>query len=153
MLSLHLLKSLIKLLREYLKPGGVVVVEVPCLYDPLLSVYDNRAYLPFFYHSEHLFYFTPKSLTQIMGEGGFRGELTYVQDYNFTNHMNWIYQNGPQPNCLMGMGKPQLPLSNHLPDEVRDDFNAWLADVGASYKKLLVKHELTENITFIGTKK
>lgn len=144
--------AFVKLLGSYVKPGGVIVIEVPNLYDPLLSVYDNGAYVPFYYHSEHLYYFSSKSLSHVMGEGGFAGDLHYVQDYNFMNHMHWTLLDKPQPDGRVGLGQAQLPLSDALPSAVRNDIQQWMNEVDLSYKNLLSKHKLTENITFIGNK-
>jgi len=140
----------VTLLSRFLKPGGVLVIEAPSLYDPLLSVYANEAYKPFFYHSEHILYFSEKSLMGIMKECGFSGAMHFVQDYNFMNHMHWLLREEPQPNGRMGLGQASLPLSNSLPKDIHDSFQAWIHQVDLSYKKLLAEHHLSENITFIG---
>lgn len=137
-------------LARYLKPDGTLVIEVPNLRDPLLALYDVPSYRKFYYHAEHLFYFSPASLRKVTAAAGFVGEIHFVQDYNFTNHMNWVNVGKPQSTCHDGLGSPRLPLSENLPKQARDAVSRWLVDVDQSYKRLLAELALTENITFIG---
>ena len=137
-------------LGEYLRPGGSLVIEVPSLHDPLLSIFPVPAYRRFYYHTEHLLYFTPRSLRKALDQAGFTGEIHYVQDYNFTNHLNWVFMDRPQPNCHAGLGKASLPLSAHLRADARGAVERWIESVDQSYKRLLAELKLTENITFIG---
>lgn len=145
-------ESFMKMVGEYLKPDGLVVIEVPNLYDPLMALYANPSYTTFYYHSEHLYYFTEKSLSNVMRRSGYSGEVHYVQDYNFTNHMNWVYCNAPQPNGRVGLGQAGLSLAKTLPENVAEDFNQWLNQVDLQYKEFLAQNKITENITFIGKK-
>ncbi len=140
-------------LARYLKPGGVLVLEVPNLSDPLLAVYDVPAYRSFYYHGEHQLYFSARSLTRAAGLAGFEGQVHFVQDYNFTNHLHWVYRDGPQPTCHDGLGRPQLPLAEGLAAAPRAAIGQWLVEVDASYKRLLATLGLTENITLIGSAK
>src|SRR3989344_6238756 len=47
--------------KRYLKPGGVMAIEVPNLNDPLRYLYDVPFYQKFYFHRSHLWYFTAKS--------------------------------------------------------------------------------------------
>lgn len=76
------------MLGKYLKPKGIVYIEVPSLLDPPLSVYDNFSYRNFYFHGAHLFYFTPRSLITVMNRAGFTEEVYFTQDYNFLNHLH-----------------------------------------------------------------
>lgn len=140
-------------LREvarWLRPGGTVCVEVPNLNDPLLTLYDVPAYRNFYYHSAHLWYFSPKSLRAVLESAGFKGEVQFVQDYNFLNHLHWHHRNAPQPSNRDGMGPARLPLSDSAPAEAREALSRWAAEADAAYKAVLAAHRQTENIAFIG---
>jgi SAM-dependent methyltransferase len=137
-------------LGRYLRPGGVMVIEVPNLGDPLRALYDVPFYRKFYFHAEHLYYFSPTSLRKVMAATGFTGEIHFVQDYNFTNHMNWIHVGKPQPTCHDGLGAPHLRLMPGLPEAGRQAIDQWVHDVDLSYKKLLAQIGFTENISFIG---
>ena len=142
--------AFVRELGEYLSQGGYIVIEVPNLQDPLLSVYTANAYRRFYYHNEHLLYFTPRSLRAVLERAGFAGKIHHVQDYNFTNHLNWIFLDRPQLSCHDGLGKATLPLSPNLRAEARRAIEQWLESVDQSYKRLLGELGLTENITFVG---
>lgn len=145
--------AFLKELSRYLGPGGHIVLEVPSLGDPLLALYDIESYAGFFYHNEHQLYFTPVSLTKTLGIAGFEGEIHFVQDYNLTNHMNWVHRQAPQPTCHHGLGLPNLPLHPALAEAQRASFNRWLQAADQSYREMLAEIGLTENITFIGRRR
>ena len=142
--------AFVEMLGSYLKPGGALAIEVPNLYDPLIALYDNDAYKGFYYHSEHVLYFSRKSLETVMNRAGFQCEISFTQDYNFTNHMNWIHKEAPQGNCHLGLGKATLPTAPGLPEDKAAAFQSWLDGVDASYKQFLADHELTANIFCVG---
>jgi 2-polyprenyl-3-methyl-5-hydroxy-6-metoxy-1,4-benzoquinol methylase len=140
-------------LARYLKPNGTLVIEVPNLRDPLLVLYDVTSYHKFYFHADHLFYFSPISLRKVAAAAGLDGDIHFVQDYNFLNHMNWVHTGNPQPTCHDGLGLPVAPLAADLPQSARNAVERWFADVDQSYKRLLAELALTENITFIGRAK
>jgi 2-polyprenyl-3-methyl-5-hydroxy-6-metoxy-1,4-benzoquinol methylase len=114
-------------LRKSTKSGGVIVLEVPNLRDPLLSVWNVAKYQKFFYHSAHLHYFTENSLRQVALESGFEPEhieITFTQDYNLLNHLHWIMNDEPQSNCHIGLSEVLVQgndreLASWLTEEMR----------------------------------
>jgi SAM-dependent methyltransferase len=138
------------MLGKYLKPDGIIVIEVPSLHDPLLWVYDNANYRIFWFRDVHLFYFTPKSLEKVMNKAGFIGKMYFTQDYNFLNHLSWIMLGKPQSTCHYGLSTPKLPIAERVSTELREELDSWMESVDREYKALLAKHEVTSNITFIG---
>jgi len=140
-------------MARFLKPGGLLVLEVPNLYDPLRSVYDCEAYRSFYFHEAHLFYFSGRSLAATAARAGFAGTLHYVQDYNLTNHLHWVHRNAPQPNCHLGLGEARLPLSPACPPEAEAALDAWAQEAGRSYKTVLADLGLTDNVTFLGRRR
>lgn len=143
----------VETLREaarWLRPGGTLCVEVPNINDPLLTLYDAPAYRDFYYHSAHLWYFSPKSLRTSVEAAGFSGDIHYIQDYNFLNHLHWHYRGAPQPSNREGMGPARLPLAGSVPPHFREALSRWAENADAAYKAALVAEGMTENIAFIG---
>lgn len=135
-------------LKAKMKPGGLLVIEVPSINDPLLTLYDSKAYRRFFYHEAHRWYFSPTSLGLLMEKCGFEGQIEGVQDYNFINHLHWHFKGRPQPTCKDGLSRARLPIAQAtLPHY---DLEMWADEADLKYKDLLKQHGLTENITFIG---
>jgi SAM-dependent methyltransferase len=138
----------VAMLSRYLKPEGIIFIEVPSLNDPLLSIYDNSFYRDFCFQESELFYLSPRSLMTVMNRGGMDGKVYFTQCYNFLNHLHWILVGKPQPSNHEGLGSPKLPIS--IDEKLRGELETWLEEVDKQYKAILVKHGLTENITFIG---
>lgn len=93
-------------LRKVTKPSGHIFVEVPNIFDPLLSVWNVPAYQKFYYHTAHLHYFSAASLRLVAMQAGFLANEVDVfptQDYNLLNHLHWIMNDGPQGDCHVGL--------------------------------------------------
>ena len=58
--------SFLNTIYYYLKPGGIVYIEVPNLDDALLKVYDSKTFKNIFYHIAHRWYFSSESLNKLM---------------------------------------------------------------------------------------
>ena len=139
---IYFLKSLI----NNLEPGGTIFLEMPNLYDPLLSVWESQAYSDFYYHSAHLQYFSTKSLNKLANSCGISSEQLcyhYTQDYNLLNHLNWITNHKPQVDCHSGLSPIELSIKN-------SPISSWLSDALASlndtYIDRLAKDKATSNI-------
>ncbi len=76
-------------MHRILKPGGRIYIGVPNQRDFLKSICSD--YIPFFYHSSHLFYFTGEALSRIMDKAGFHSLTTdYVHKYGMMNFVQWL---------------------------------------------------------------
>lgn len=139
-----------ELLGRYLKPDGLLHVEVPNLHDPLLALYDSPGYRRFYYHRAHLFYFSARSLEAALARAGFAGRVEFVHDYNLLNHLHWLVTDGPQASSGPGLGPSRLPLAAGVSEEARADLESLLDDLDARYKALLAKHGVAENLVFLG---
>lgn len=139
-------------LRELLqsaKKGATMFIEVPNLNDPLLSVWNVEAYQKFFYHSAHLHYFTEASLKKAALLAGFAAEqiaVSFTQDYNLLNHLNWITNNAPQATCNVGLSEVALVGAD-------DEMSAWLSGrmkaLNEEYVARLVKAKATSNMMMV----
>lgn len=145
-------RSFLNALKQYLKPDGLIYIEVPNILDPLLSLYKNTIYHDFFFHEAHVFYFSPAALMQLMDSSGFVGEIKFMQDYNIMNHLHWLLTNRPQPDCHAGLGAARFPSLESAPASIRNELDTFLQQVDRQYKTILASHGYTDNMAFIGRK-
>jgi len=134
--------------KRYLNRNGLLVIEVPSLNDPLLTIYDCPEYRRFFYHEAHKFYFSPNSLEMLMEQSGFEGHIEYVQSYSFVNALSWCMTGNPQPSCKDGLAPARLPTRPKT--MVSGELGLWAEKVDAEYKRILSQYAYTENITWLG---
>lgn len=90
---------------DLLRPGGVLVCEVPNAADALVTVYDIPAFERFYWSVAHHWYFSEASLGHLLGRLGCAWEVRRDQRYDLSNHMVWARDGKPG-----GMGRftPQL---------------------------------------------
>lgn len=138
--------------HKYLKPEGFLVVEVPNVQDALISLYHIKEYSDFWFREPHVFYYSPKTLSMMLEKCGFVGETKTTQNFNLINHINWILNRKPQ-DTNVEMSKPILVNSDSTDPAIKEEFNQWFQDVDERYKKLLNKHDLGENVLFIGKRR
>lgn len=82
--------------RKALSAEGRLLIEVPALTDPLLSVYKLPEYEKFFYQRQHPFYYSTESLRRLLEVNGFKIErMIPHQRYGIENHLNWLRQHSP----------------------------------------------------------
>lgn len=136
---------------KYLKNKGTICIEVPNLYDALIYAYNLPNHYKFYFHAAHLWYFTTKSLSDLMKRLGFIGKVYFSQDYNILNHLHWISEDAPQKDCIAGLSAPEFPLRNKSIE--LNSLNKFIQRTDADYKKLLEKLGLTSNLVFIGKKR
>lgn len=87
--------------KKALAPGGNIVVEIPSLDDPLLSLYKSEAYSDFYYQAQHPFYYSAKSLGTVLDTHGFAIESVIGhQRYGIENHLNWLTAERPGGNAV-----------------------------------------------------
>ena len=140
-------------LKKYLKPNGVIYIEVPNLHDALIYAYDLPNHKEFYFHIAHLWYFNEKSINILMSKAGFNGQIDFIQDYNVLNHMHWISVDAPQKNCLLGLSLPKFCLRENLGSYKKGELNDFIQRTNIEYNKLLVRLKITSNISFIGRKR
>jgi SAM-dependent methyltransferase len=79
-----------------LAPGGRLVIEVPSLSDPLLSLYGCEAYRRFYFQRQHPYVYSAGSLTRLLTQLGFEVEQAIDhQRYGLENHLHWLYAGKP----------------------------------------------------------
>jgi SAM-dependent methyltransferase len=88
--------NFLKNIRKIIAPDGIVIIEVPCLMDPLLSVYHSSSYEKFYFQCQHPFVYSEKSLCRVLEYEGFDIEqVIYHQRYGIENHLQWLSKDRP----------------------------------------------------------
>lgn len=88
--------TFLKQCRRLLKVGGSIIVEVPHIEDPLLSIYDLDAYKDFYYQPMHHYIYSSKGLKHIFKSQDFyEKEVIYCQRYGLDNHLAWLKKGKP----------------------------------------------------------
>ncbi len=78
-----------------LKPGGVLLIEVPNLADELLS--HSKEYREFYWQRAHISYFDPARLELLIRKTGYNDyNIKGVQRYGLRNLLHWLDQGKPQ---------------------------------------------------------
>jgi 2-polyprenyl-3-methyl-5-hydroxy-6-metoxy-1,4-benzoquinol methylase len=95
--SFHVIEHLpnpletLKLLKDKILPGGMILVEVPHAKDFLLSTLNNEDFKNFSLWSQHLILHTRESLHKMLDYAGFKKiQIEGVQRYPISNHLNWL---------------------------------------------------------------
>lgn len=143
-------QDFLSIIIQYLKPGGIIYLEVPNLKDALVHAYDLPNHHNFYFHSAHLWYFTDKSLRKLTQKGNLEGKIYFSQDYNILNHMNWIINDFPQKSCIPGLSLPSLPIRKGIDTKTKKTLNDFTKDTDKRYKNILARLGITSNISFIG---
>ncbi len=99
---------------DLLRPGGVLVFEVPNAGDALVTLYDIPAFERFYWSVAHHWYFTERSLTHLLGQLGQPWELRRDQRYDLSNHLVWARDGRPG-----GMGRFSAALGLDTEDAYR----------------------------------
>lgn len=145
-------RSFLKSIAGYLKPDGLLYLELPNINDIMLSGYRISGYADFYYREPHVSYFSKDTLGALLEQAGFRGKISTAQDYNFLNHLHWKLTGKPQDNFTIGTGDPELIGEGCLEDSARKDLNDFIRSADGEYKNILIRHGLGESLTFLGKK-
>ncbi len=88
--------AFLKKCSQLIKDGGFIIIEVPHIEDPLLSVYDLKAYKDFYFQPMHHYIYSAKALKHVFESGGFfEKEIIYCQRYGLDNHLAWLKKGKP----------------------------------------------------------
>lgn len=92
-------------LNRVLKKDGYIAIEIPNVDDALLTLYDIPKFVEFYFTPAHQFYYSKKTLTDLLRKAGFSEfDVKPEQRYDLSNHMHWMLTGKPG-----GMG-----LYNHI---------------------------------------
>lgn len=83
-------------IKALMHKNSILVIEVPSLSDPLLTLYKNFEYKKFFYQVQHPYYYSMNSLEMLAESHSFTiMEKIHYQRYGLDNHMHWNMFNKP----------------------------------------------------------
>jgi len=83
-------------LQKYLKPNGMIIIEVPHARDLLLETFNLESFKSFTFWSEHLILHTRKSLEIFARNSGLEVKnIEGFQRYSISNHYNWLLNGQP----------------------------------------------------------
>ncbi|MBL7074378.1 class I SAM-dependent methyltransferase [candidate division KSB1 bacterium] len=88
-------KGFIQEQLSMLKPEGMIISEVPCVMDPLITLYKISAFDQFYWSIAHHYYFSEKSLSYILDQLDCVYEYVPEQRYDLSNHMVWMLEGKP----------------------------------------------------------
>jgi len=85
-----------------LAPGGRLIIEVPSLDDPLLSLYQCEAYRRFYFQRQHPYVYSAGSMGRLLEHLGFELERgIHHQRYGLENHLGWLTTGKPGGSALL----------------------------------------------------
>jgi hypothetical protein len=86
-------------IHELMLGHSLLIIEVPSIHDPLLSLYNNEAFSKFYFSSQHPHVYSPSSLQRLMEYSDFQTvEVLNFQRYGLENHLNWLSRAKPGGN-------------------------------------------------------
>lgn len=76
---------------ELLNDDGIILIEVPCSEDPLMTIFDLHEYKDFIFQPMHPMVYNEKALDFVFNEAGLSKEhVIYHQRYGLANHLAWL---------------------------------------------------------------
>jgi len=85
----------LKCIRKFIKPGGVLICEVPNVEELLLE--ECEQYNDFYWIRAHLSYFSQKTILECLRKAQYRHvEVQFEQRYGVMNLCNWLSYGTPQ---------------------------------------------------------
>jgi SAM-dependent methyltransferase len=109
---------------ELLKDGGKIIAEIPCVHDPLTSLYNVAAFEKFYWVVYHHFYYGVKSLSYVLDSLGLKYEIFPEHRYDLSNHITWMTEGRPG-----GQGRYNHVFSQELIELYKRDLKAsWVCD-------------------------
>ncbi len=89
-------EEILNQIKRCLKPGGILIIEVPHAKDILFAIFDCDKFKQFTFWSEHLVLHTRQSLFQTLSYYAFKDiKIEGVQRYPLSNHLHWLAKGSP----------------------------------------------------------
>jgi SAM-dependent methyltransferase len=76
---------------RHLNPGGCLIIEVPYVEDPLLTLYECAPFKDFYFQPMHPYVYSKKSLEYVFMKASLKPqEFIFYQRYGLDNHLAWL---------------------------------------------------------------
>ena len=96
---IHTPQKFLANIKKLMPAHAALIIEVPSLYEPLISLYNSEAFSNFFFSSQHPYVYSPPSLQRLMEYNDFQTtEVINFQRYGLENHLNWLSRAKPGGN-------------------------------------------------------
>ena len=117
-------KEFLETQLNLLNENGVIIAEVPCVNDPLTSLYSIPTFENFYWSIAHHYYFSPKSISFILDQINCKYKLVPEQRYDISNHLVWMQYGKPG-----GQNKYSDIFSDETIKSYKNDLmSAWQCD-------------------------
>lgn len=126
---------------EFVRPGGVLFIEVPNIADPLLAVYDVPSYAESYFRPVHLFNFGRTSLSALLTGAGFaKYAIDTGQCYSLGNHLHWAANGKGQASTEIGY-RFSVPAPIIGGPELTRELQEFFDRMDRDYRALLHRHD------------
>lgn len=143
----------LKEIHKKLKSGGMLVIEVPNIDDPLISIYDVAPYKDFHFMKPHLFYYGKRSINFLLKKVGFNyTEFRSYQHYGIMNHLCWILTGETCTATKAGGGRVEFP-GKYMDRPALEEVIPFFESVNSNYKRMLENRGKTDTLLVIARKK
>ncbi len=89
-------KTFLEKCRRLLSTTGLVIIEVPYIEDPLISIYNIEEFKDFYFQPMHPFVHSIESLRFNFCNAKFLEEsMIFYQRYGLDNHLSWLANKKP----------------------------------------------------------
>lgn len=140
--------SFLKNIKKFLKDDGKLIIVVPNINDPLLTLFDIEEFKKFYFCIEHLFYYSSETLQNTMIQAGYNCEIECIQEYPITNHLNWIYNRKPSETLNARKISPDISTANN--SNIHKAWETLWEGLNSQYKLHITKSGFTDRIWCIG---
>ncbi len=137
-------------IKSYLKLNGKLIILVPNIFDPLISLYDIKPVREFYFCIEHLFYYSPETLSKMVRKAGLKAKVDRIQEYPITNHLNWIYHGKPRETLS---ARSNIPPTDFLNENLKPEFENFWKETNRNYQERLLKLGYSDRIWCIAEHK
>lgn len=141
----------LKTLSQYLKPDGILYLEVPNLNDSLLAVFDIPCFRDFYFREPHLFYYSKNTLALLLKKSGFNGDIKGADFPNFIDQLHWILGLGPRANANLAYGEIVLPFLEAIDQKTKTEILNIFKKFDKEYRQFLADNFLGSSLVFIGS--
>jgi 2-polyprenyl-3-methyl-5-hydroxy-6-metoxy-1,4-benzoquinol methylase len=91
-------KEFLEEIKDLIRPGGKLLISTPNRNDILMTLLKEKFY-PFFYRSQHRWYFNEDSLKRCAQISGYKvNKVQYIQRYGMANTLYWLRDKIPNGN-------------------------------------------------------
>lgn len=121
--------SILKDISGILNSNGKLIIEVPALSDPLLSLYEIPEFMGFYFQDQHPYVYSSDSLKRVLKYNNFSIiETIPFQRYGLENNLSWLKNRRPGGDSKIAK---------------------ILCELDSSYRKILEINEITDTVIVI----